>query len=286
MIERLHAEGEVFKTESGGRWTFAGHIDFLLYKRSLDGVTIEPLLAERYAAGSRVVCTLGMAHYIERFDPRDYGDVYYSHLKPFARALAAMDFYWMPIIFADAQVILPNQRDQHRHFARLVQELAGEPNILPSLGNEVWKNGVKPEAFQKPEGTGCLWSRGSGLMDQDCPRPAWDWVEYHPRRDWPKVLWGVNEGWYVKEGRGENGHVSDPPKPGAATEPIGFWSHDVPGRRSSSPDLARVIGHTCVDFMRGGNFHSENGLRSESWDARTTECAVQFFQGMRCAQGF
>ena len=286
MIERLHTNGELFITESGVRWTFAGHIDFLLYEKSLQGFVMEPLLDDRYRAGSRVVTTLMMAHYIHAhrgepsFNPNDYGPVFFSHVKPFARALAAKDMYWMPIIFADAQVLKPNVADQQRFVAQLAAEFAGEPNILPSLGNEVVKNGVDPSKFTKPEGTGCLWSRGSGLMDADCPRPGWDYVEYHPRRDWPKVIWGVNEGWYVKEGRGESGHVVDPPKPGIASEPIRFWSHDVPGRRSSSPELAHVIGHTCADYMRGGNFHSENGIRSEGWDPRTTECAYRFFQGL------
>lgn len=279
-MERIHADGEVFVTESGARWTHAGHIDFLLYKRSLEGVTIEPLLAERYAAGSRVVCTLGMCHYIEHFYPQDYGDVYYSHLRPFAQALAAAGFYWMPILFADQHMVRVSEQ---QHFRRCYEGLAGEPNVHPSLVNEYPKNGIDPSRFVKPEGTGLLWSRGSGLADDEPPRPAWDWTEFHPRRDWPKVLMGNFDGWWVKEGVREGGPRVDRPTPCVSTEPIGFWSHDIPGRRSSSPDLARVIGHTCVDFLRGGNFHSENGIRSESWDARTTECAVQFFRGMQCA---
>jgi len=278
LIERLHTDQDLFITESGRTWNWAGHIDFMRFHRSLDGQPIDGL-KQMYNAGSRVVATLMAAHYIEHFYPQDYGDRFYTHIRPFAKGLAELGFYWMPILFADAQVLMPDKRQQIDHFNRMLGEMDGEPNIMPSLANEFQKNGIDPAIFTKPS-VNLLMSRGSNLSDSSPFYPSWDYKEWHGRRDWPKVLFGNDDAWYVKEGVDSDFKHLDEKHPCIVSEPIGFWSVEVPGRRSSDPNLARVIGGTSVYFARGANFMSENGLRSDPWDARTEECAVQFFKAI------
>ena len=280
LIEVLHIERDKFVTPAnpGQNWLWKGHIDFMRYKQSLEGIIIEPLLQPMYNVGSRVVCTLMSAHYIQRFYPIDYGDRFYEHIKPFARALAKIGFYWQPILLADAQVIMPNKQNQRQHVDRMLSQMVGESNILPSLANEYQKNGVDPADFQKPNGI--LISRGSTVSDTAPYEPGWDWKEWHPRRDWPKVLFGNDDAWYVKEGVDANLRFRDRSMPCVVSEPIGFWDRDIPGRRSSDPNVARIIGGTSIYFANGGNFHSEEGLNSQPWSVRTGECAVQFFKGI------
>src|SRR6185503_4603841 len=103
-------------------------------------------------------------HYIEHHNPiDDYGERFFQHIKPFARALRDLNCYWMPIVFADAQVIMPAVSTQVYFLARCANEFAGEDNVLPSLGNELSKNGINPANFSRPEGN--YWSRGSEVSD-------------------------------------------------------------------------------------------------------------------------
>src|SRR5438445_218142 len=44
---RVHVEGANFVDEAGRRWTWRGCTEFLLFKRSLDGADITPVLLDR-----------------------------------------------------------------------------------------------------------------------------------------------------------------------------------------------------------------------------------------------
>lgn len=276
---KLIIERDRFLRADGSQFDWCGFISFMLFYKSLDGFVMEPYLDDCLLVSEQVVVTLMMAHYIEHRNPADYGERFFAHIKPFARALASRNMYWMPICLADAQIIMPDKSQQVQFVNRCAQEFAGEDNILPSLGNELSKNGVDPFYFSKPNGN--YWSRGSEVGDTAPPRPGWDWKEWHPRRDWPKVLFGNDDAWYVKEGIDSNFQILDRAVPCIITEPIGFWDHDIPNRRSSDPNLARVIGGTARYFARGVNFHSEEGLHSDNWAERTKECAVAMFTAMR-----
>lgn len=275
----LTIERDRFLKADGSQFDWCGHIDFMLFYKSLDGFAIEPHLAERRLVEDQVVVTLMMAHYIEHRDPLSYGPRFFAHIKPFAKALAAQNWYWMPIVFADAQVLMPDKGRQHDFLWRCAAEFAGEPNVLPSLVNEYQKNGIEPGIFEKPKGN--WWSRGSMTGDAEPYRPGWDWKEWHPRRDWPKVLFGNDDAWYVKEGVNADFQNLDRAMPGIVSEPIGFWDREVPGRRSSDPNLARVIGGTARYFARGVNFMSEEGLRCDPWTPNTKTCAERMFAAMR-----
>lgn len=276
----LQIEYDRFLDANGSQWNWGGHISFMAYKRSLDGEPLPDFVNLPKQCGSQVLVTLQMAHYIEQFYPAEYGDRYFAHMRPFAAALRDLGMYWCPIVFVDAQVVLPNRDQQQRFLSRLAEATAGEWNILPSLGNEYPKNGFNPSDFTRPN-NGLLWSRGSSLADTAPYYPSWDWKEFHPRRDWPKVLDGNFDGHYVMDGLSGNDEILDKPAPAISSEPIGFWHTDIPNRRSSDPNLAMVIGGTSIYYMRGGNFHSEEGLRSQPWSGRTEECARRYFKALR-----
>lgn len=281
LLESLHAEGVEFKTQSGRRWVMAGHIDFVLRKRFMENGpdTVTGILTPRLALGSNSAMTLEMWYYGEKFKPSDYGEKYYADIKPFARHLASLGAYWQPIILADAHILMPSIVDQRNHVGRFAREIAGEPNVLPILVNEFQKNGVDPNMHQKPEGTGCLWSKGSGTSDGPPPQPGWDWHQWHGRRDF-KALFSSQDGYYVMMGHEEGGPQMETPKPCGHTEPIGFWSNNVSNRRSNDPNLARIIAATSVLYMQGANFMSEEGLRCGPWEPRTQECARAFYKGL------
>lgn len=267
-VVQLRIEGNKFLRPDGSEWVWAGHIDFMLRKRSLDGMTIEPHLRERKKSGSYVVVTLEMAHYIERYYPDDYGVRYWDHIRPFAKACAAEGFWWCPILLADAQEIKKNVSDQQRYVQRWAEHMAGEPNLLPSLGNEWPQNGWHPGNFAFPGGDGLLWSRGSTTSDAPPFPQGWGWKEWHGRRDMPKVFWSHDDMLLLREGNTDDG----PGVPTIGSEPIGFWHTDVRDRRSSNAHLAKVLGGCSVYFGNGSNGHSQEGLRSESWHPHTAMC--------------
>lgn len=274
---KLSIQADRFLRADGSQFDWCGWISFMLFYKSLDGFVMEPYLDDCIIVSEQVVVTLMMARFIEDRDPRRYGDRFYQHIKPFARALAAKNLYWMPIVGADQQVI---QLDFQYHLNRCAEQFDGEDNVLPSLGNENSKNGIDPSKYIIPNGSN-LWSLGSEVGDTPPYRPGKHWKEWHPHRDWPKVLFGNDDAWYVKEGIDASGAILDRPMPCIVTEPIGFWDREVPGRRSSDPNLARVIGGTARYFARGVNFMSEEGLHSDYWTPNTKLCATKMFQAMR-----
>lgn len=280
-IQPLHAERDIFVRADGSHYNYRGHIHFLDFKKSLDGESLTDLIMPWKNLGSQGLTTLMMWHYgPEKFYPSAYGDRFFAHIKPVARALRDLDMYWRPIVFADAQVIMPDVNQQRIFLARCAEQFNDEWNVLPSLTNEFQKNGINPSDFLRPN-TNNLWSHGSAISDANAARPAWDYVEFHPRRDWPKVIFGNEDGWYVKEGfNAENGHYYDRSVPGIIGEPIGFASFDQPGRRSSDPNLAMVIGGTSIYYMRGADFMSEEALSSVAPSPRTAECARRFYRAI------
>jgi hypothetical protein len=275
LVQELHIVEDLFVLPDGAFYNWKGSIDWMLYKRSLDGQSIESLLKQRHDAGSRAVATLMQAEFIEHFNPAEYGQAYFDHIIPFAQAILNAGMYWMPVVYADEQVI----KSGHDFVYKLGEIFHDYYWIVPSLGNEYNKNGFEPGNFTRPN-TNNLWSRGSQVGDTQPYYPSWDWKEWHGRRDWPKVLFSNDDAWYVKEGINGEGVQLDKRAPCIVTEPIGFWNQNVPNRRSNDPNLARVIGGTSVYFARGANFMSEAGLRCDMWDSITYDCAVQFFKAI------
>lgn len=262
--------------EDGHPWIWKGCSDFLLYQRFLEGEDLGPLLAERVALGANLLRVFGMCHYISPFYPQRYPG-YVTHLAPFARLLAAMGLRCEWVVFADAQIILPDLQAQRAHLSRIAEALRDESNVCLELVNEYPKNGVDPLRFTKP--TGLLCARGSALADMVPPRPHWDYATWHGRRD--HKVWGSHEDMYfLRLGIDGDGRPTDfGPVAIVGDEPIGFGS-DQPGRRSADPELARRLALSARAHGEGATFHSDDGVRSVPMDEATRRCAEAFFAAL------
>jgi hypothetical protein len=277
-IQPLHVNRDAFNLPDGSNYNWRGAIDFMAFKRSLDGADMS-FLNQRFAAGSHDVVTLLMAHFIEDFNPDNYGDRFFNHIDPFADWMLSLDQYWRPIIFADLQVFGWSIQKQQDFLGRCAEKFNNHWNILPSLGNEFQKNGLDPSRFTRPNTTN-LWSRGSSVSDTAPYAPGWDYKEWHPRRDFPNVIWSNNDGWYVKEGRSADNTLIDRPMPCICGETIGFWNQDIPNYRSQDPNLAMCVGGNSIYCLRGGDLMTQEGLRCDVWTPRTEECATRFFRAI------
>jgi len=262
---------------NGAPWTWQFASDFTLLYRLMRGEDITPVLQQRKAAGANGVRVFLMLHYLEQNYPQAYPD-FWTTLVPFARFLASHGLYVEFTCLADAQVIMPSTGDQQAFVQRVADTLRGESNVFLELANEYPKNGVNPSRFDRPAGV--ISSHGSGLADSPPALPSWDYSTWHGRRDWPKVVLSHEDAWFVGEGIDANGAVTGVPHPIVMDEPMGFGEVDEPGRRSTDPELARVLALTSIAFGNGGTFHSEAGLRSQLWGPTQERCARAFFAAL------
>lgn len=274
--------GVGFYDQLDREWIWKGCTDFLLYKRYLEegADAIRPVLLDRRYVGANILRVLLMARNITRFYPQDYGERFFSELVPFSILLEEYEFYWEPVVFADAQYIIPRQPDQILHWYAVTDPLKQVVNALPELVNEYPQNGVRPDEFQHPGG-GLVCSRGSGLSNEPPYRPGWDFFGWHGRRDWPKVTSSTVNMFYMARGDpwADEG-VSYPPIVGVHDEPIGFAEHAIPDKRSNDPQLALQLGASCRVLGSGGTLHSDDGILSRPFGGRTQECAQAFFMGL------
>lgn len=135
-------------------------------------------------------------------------------------------------------------------------------NVVLSLVNEFQQNGVDPNAFEKPDGF--LFSFGSSVSDTAPPRAGdSDYIEWHGRRDWPKVTSSAEDMYAV---------IQEHQIPGV---------HDEPARQDRppqfSPRLAAQIALTARLLGAGATFHSISGLRSQPFTPFEQDCARAFF---------
>src|SRR5258708_4162 len=124
----LTIEADRFLRDDGSQFDWCGFTSFMLFYKSLDGFVMEPYLDDCTIVSEQVVMTLMMAHYIEHRDPNSYGERFFGHIRPFANALKSRGMYWMPIVFADAQVIMPDKNQQLQFFNQIAAEFRGIDN--------------------------------------------------------------------------------------------------------------------------------------------------------------
>ncbi len=279
----LHFVGQQPFDEAGHPWQWGGCTDFSLLLRSIRGESLDALLTDRVAAGCRVLRVLGMMEHIARLHPQDVPD-YLAQVVTLVRALAARGLRIEFVVFADAQLVMPDLLAQQTHLAQVVGVLQDQWNALLELCNECEKNGVDPARFQRPPPPLAA-AHGSPLGEGLPILPAWSYAPIHGSRkaDWPRDAKGsqdVRDGWRCIPD--DAGCV---PFPGTHVyvvqdEPMGFADVDQPGRRSANCDDAAFFGAAAALFG-GATFHSDNGIQSEIFSATQRACAVAFFQGLR-----
>jgi hypothetical protein len=200
-------------------------------------------------------------------------------LLPFLDLLAQYGLTCEFTVFADAQQVMSRLTEQQAHWARVCDTIRGRPGVFVSLVNEWKKNGIDPFRFQRPRDL--IVSQGSGLGDEPPPMPGWSYREWHGRRDWPKVLFSNEDAWYVGAGYNARGALVFPAVPVVMNEDIGFAEAPSPNRRSTDPQVARVIALTAVAWGAGATFHCEDGIFSRPLGPIQRQCAAAFFKGLR-----
>lgn len=252
-----------------------GHLrintDFRLYNRWLDGENINSQLFQRMTCGSGGVRTLGMTSqesFGHRFYPGDYGDSYFNQIDAFAKVLQSYGLYWYFTAFADTGIVMPDQNKQLDHYNRLIPVLEKYDNIFFELVNEYdqHSNFIDKTKFTKPANiTSCSGSCGV----RNTPKaPHWDFIDYHPRRDYPGCITEINtadynDGTYNREQIG---------KPIGTGEPVKFGT-------GYETDIRKAFecGQSGIGVSPLNCFHAQQGTQSEVWDDTTMSCAKAFF---------
>jgi hypothetical protein len=176
------------------------------------------------------------------------------------------------VVFADAQLAMPDRNQQRAHLLTVAQVLNRHANTLGELANEYQQNGVDPQAFSKPPGP-TLWSRGSNCCGNDGYfDPPWDYITHHPARDdqWPRKA----ECRPIRDASGRD-CLED--------EPIGASAIAQPGRRSNSVVDFGQAGAAYGLLTSGGLFHSDNGILSQPFGEVERTLAQVFVKGLTFA---
>lgn len=279
----LSIQGPMFLDSRNVRWLWKGCSDFRLFQRYLDGEDITAVLNERVSLGANVLRVFCMYDGgIGRFRPADYAQ-YDQQMQEFINLLGIRGLRIEWNILADCQRIMPERGTQRVFVRQITERCRGWTNCFCSLGNEYPQNGFHPDDFTKPLGAGApFWSFGSGLSDASPAKVAEsDYLEWHGRRDHPKVFTSAEDMWYVGHGITVDGRTYAATRPIVHDEPIGFAEYEEPGRRSTNPDLARTLALSGLAYGSGATFHSTDGLNSRLCGPTTRRCAEAFFGEFR-----
>jgi len=252
-----------------------GNTDFLLYKKFLDSVDIEPILLQRMDLGSRFVRTIGMVNSFAKWHPQDYGDNFYWSIKDFSKLLNDYGIYWYFNVFADTQEVMPNEQQQIDHYNRVCDELSKYNNIFLELVNEQGQhsNSVDRSKFNKhPNIVSSSGSFGSRIPPDP---PHWDFIDYHSRRDYPGSVMEVNTADYI-DNQGKTRVTLN--KPIGTGEPMKFGTIDP--KAIDNIRIAFEMGFSGYGVSPFNVFHSENGVMSDLFDDITFNNAHAFFNGL------
>ena len=270
-LPRLVASGP-YLYANGQRVTWAMMTGFCDYQLYLTGQhdRLRTVLQQAKDLGANGRRVLGMMHYITHFDPRVFGDRFYTELPAFAAFEAEYNQRVHFDVFADNQIYGFGAD----HWSRGVGALRLVDSVVIGAGNEYQKNGFNPFALPYP---GVLSSQGSSIADTAPPMPGWGLRMWHGKRNWPKVFNSFDDAFYVGEGVDDSGHRVAPVAPIVHDEPIGFAEIDIPGRRSTDPRLAANLMLQARANGAGATFHSEDGIFSRPLGPRQMTCARAFF---------
>ncbi len=272
---RLHISGKVFFTEANEPWQWRGATQFLLFYKFLQGIDIQAILSEQIALGVNVVRVLGMVDWRDlngQFHPQNYTD-YCAKLSAFIDLCAARGIRVEFVVFADAQLIMPNEVERSLHFGQVVRTLLSKWNVFIEVCNEPFKNlpGGADEAYELGRefvGQGILIASGNygGDWVNELPRVSLDYVTYHPDRgpEWPRK---VKDAYEMQQALN---------LPVVTDEAIGADELDRPGSRSNTPSDFMYAAAVIALLTPGGTIHTESGIRSNLLGPIQMQCASQW----------
>jgi len=189
VIQVLHANGVTLHNAAGTRVSLCGYDMFTALRMELDdpsGAMLQPFIEESVHYGFNMWRVFGEASMSENgyysLDPREPG--YYGALDRLASRLTANGIYLLHTCYADNQIYHCGLE----HWQQTADVLRPyQDGVFLSGGNQWNKNGWDPIRLHDPGLT--WWSRGSGVEDVQPSTPNGStFVEFHPRRDYPKAL--------------------------------------------------------------------------------------------------
>lgn len=293
ITSTVRVDGMKFVDGDGHTWVWRGSTDFLLYQRFLnhEDDAVQAVVQQRVTAGANVVRVLGMVTSFSHFYPQEHAD-YYDRLRPFADALAAIGLRIEFVVFADAQVVMPDAGDEQRHFDRVIQAFAGASNVFIEIANEPFKNipggnGAVNALLARARGHGLLVATGNYNLDVvngQYTMIVGDYVTNHPERkpDWPRTAKDEQD---LRDGFGCNGEPGCVPYGGTKTpvvsdEPEGGDEVASASRSTDVDDFAYFAADTVLAGA-GGTYHSSAGVTSTLWGPIQAAQATAFYAAQR-----
>ena len=292
-LSRLHVWQHDFYNAANQRVFIKGATDFLLYKRYLDGEDIRPLLAERSALrgvlgplqGANCVRVIGMVSSFSHWYPQEYGDRYYTSLPAFCQLLAQYSLYVYFTIFADTQIVMPEQAQQLRHYHRVIEALQQVDNVIVELVNEPYAHqNATDNPFIFPKPANIIFFGGSyddKLGNELRPVPPEDAHDYHTPRDGRDDLTVSGFKWAADQAVNAHPEFRKRGKPVMSGEPQKFADPNDPrkgGSTLSNPVNARMMAGSARGTACGIFFHTASGVFSTPWNDVEFSCAQAWFR--------
>lgn len=273
VLSRLHVEGRHFVNDTGQRVDLVGSSCFQAYDRFLRGEDLTAVFSQLQELRFNCIRVFGMDYWIpiqlgrSPFKPQDFGSTYYDGLSEFCDLAASYGLYVFFDVFADTGLLMPSLEEQRPHFERVVERLRESSNTLGSLGNELRQHENFVDKTKMPRPAGIAFSSGSEGMDEIPDSPHWDFVCFHPRRDYPSAIKDccvVDHPLYV-QGRAV-----------MLDEPDGFGSPKPNGEpRNTNLEQCALQAGASVESSMGYVFHSQNGIFAQPFDAVTLPFAQE-----------
>jgi len=266
-VEPLHADGVTLRNATGQRVSLCGTDQFTALRMLLDGIDLQPFIEESLALGFNLWRVFGQASSTENgyYDLRPTEPHYYETLEALAHRLAINGIYLLFTTYADNQVIGSGLE----HWTTTAGVLRPyQDGVFLSGGNEWQKNGFDPAGLPSPNLT--WWSRGSSLGDEKPPTPnGATFVEFHPRRDYPKALDDtVASATYIEHTFGFTQPliIDEPPRMG----------DDGSGDVYADPAIVWQFARHYATQCAGAVFHARPGQKGVLIDpaSMTMQCAV------------
>jgi hypothetical protein len=273
----LTAGRNVFTDVDGHVWSYRGVTAFLLFARFLQGESIAPFCQWAAALGANTLRVLGMVGWRgQSFGPLTPN--YWPALLPFVDELAAAGLRVEFVVFADAQIVLPNEHDQRNHLHQIVDAIGQRWNVLIEVCNEPQQNGCTPAAIWSPseprpcpmaygDYTFTVHQQGDGLWVATLP--VLSYVTVHTPRDaesWSRKAKDLSE---YRDGAGDGSAENAPLYPGSHLAPVGdepmgaAEAANLAGKqRSNIPDdFFWYHGNAAINGA-GSTFHCDAGLQA------------------------
>jgi hypothetical protein len=112
-----------------------GRHDVPLFSRWLNGENIAPVCDWCASLGANVVRVLGMVGWTGQAFGPNLTSNWWAGLLPFFDYLAARKLRVEFTVFADAQIVMPDRREQRAHLRRVVDAVGSRWNVFIEIAN-------------------------------------------------------------------------------------------------------------------------------------------------------